>query len=55
MQRCQQVVDQVTDSVDSMMKTMDDTIMDHKDRVLKLFKKNGTVKKDTKLKHKKQT
>ncbi|XP_053492631.1 unconventional myosin-VIIa isoform X2 [Ictalurus furcatus] len=55
MQRCQQVVDQVTDSVDSMMKTMDDTIMDHKDRVLKLFKKNGTVKKNTKLKHNKQT
>lgn len=54
-QRCQQAMDQMTDAMDSMMKAMDDAMMDHKDRVLKLFKKNGTVKKSSKSKHKKQT
>ncbi|XP_053354217.1 unconventional myosin-VIIa-like [Clarias gariepinus] len=55
MRRYQQAVDQVTDAMDSMMKVMDDTMMDHKDRVKRLFKKNGTVKKNFKLKRNKQT
>lgn len=49
------MVDQVTDAMDSMMKAMDDTMMDHKDRVMKFFKKNGTDKKNSTLKHNKQT
>lgn len=47
MQRCKLVMDQVTEARDTMMK-----VLDHKDRVLKLLNKNGTVKKSSKLKRK---
>ncbi|XP_020774445.1 histone deacetylase complex subunit SAP130a [Boleophthalmus pectinirostris] len=47
MQRCKLVMDQVTEARDTMMK-----VLDHKDKVLKLLNKNGTVKKSSKLKRK---
>ncbi|XP_030647554.1 histone deacetylase complex subunit SAP130a isoform X2 [Chanos chanos] len=47
MQRCKLVMDQVTEARDTMMK-----VLDHKERVLKLLNKNGTVKKSSKLKRK---
>ncbi|KAL1023381.1 hypothetical protein UPYG_G00040130 [Umbra pygmaea] len=47
MQRCKLVMDQVTEARDTMMK-----VLDHKDKVLKLLNKNGTVKKSNKLKRK---
>ncbi|KAB5584270.1 hypothetical protein PHYPO_G00105530 [Pangasianodon hypophthalmus] len=50
MQRCKLVMDQVTEARDTMMK-----VLDHKDRVLKLLNKNGTVKKSSKLKRKERT
>ncbi|XP_027002782.2 histone deacetylase complex subunit SAP130a isoform X5 [Tachysurus fulvidraco] len=50
MQRCKLVMDQVTEARDTMMK-----VLDHKDRVLKLLNKNGTVKKSSKLKRKDRT
>ncbi|KAM5267923.1 histone deacetylase complex subunit SAP130 isoform 4-T4 [Hipposideros larvatus] len=40
MQRCKLVMDQINEARDSMLK-----VLDHKDRVLKLLNKNGTVKK----------
>uniref|UniRef100_A0A8C0JSJ6 Sin3A associated protein 130 n=1 Tax=Canis lupus dingo TaxID=286419 RepID=A0A8C0JSJ6_CANLU len=47
MQRCKLVMDQISEARDSMLK-----VLDHKDRVLKLLNKNGTVKKVSKLKRK---
>ncbi|XP_068810063.1 histone deacetylase complex subunit SAP130 isoform X5 [Struthio camelus] len=47
MQRCKLVMDQINEARDSMLK-----VLDHKDRVLKLLNKNGTVKKVSKLKRK---
>uniref|UniRef100_A0AAX7UQD8 Histone deacetylase complex subunit SAP130 C-terminal domain-containing protein n=1 Tax=Astatotilapia calliptera TaxID=8154 RepID=A0AAX7UQD8_ASTCA len=47
MQRCKLVMDQVTEARDTMMK-----VLDHKEKVLKLLNKNGTVKKSSKLKRK---
>ncbi|NWR23043.1 SP130 deacetylase, partial [Emberiza fucata] len=47
MQRCKLVMDQINEARDSMLK-----VLDHKDRVLKLLNKNGTVKKMSKLKRK---
>ncbi|CAB1323746.1 unnamed protein product [Coregonus sp. 'balchen'] len=47
MQRCKLVMDQVTETRDTMMK-----VLDHKDKVLKLLNKNGAVKKSNKLKRK---
>ncbi|XP_059962902.1 histone deacetylase complex subunit SAP130 isoform X5 [Mesoplodon densirostris] len=47
MQRCKLVMDQISEARDSMLK-----VLDHKDRVLKLLNKNGTVKKVAKLKRK---
>ncbi|XP_072295219.1 histone deacetylase complex subunit SAP130a isoform X2 [Eucyclogobius newberryi] len=47
MQRCKLVMDQVTEARETMMK-----VLDHKDKVLKLLNKNGTVKKSSKLKRK---
>uniref|UniRef100_H3BBW3 Sin3A associated protein 130 n=1 Tax=Latimeria chalumnae TaxID=7897 RepID=H3BBW3_LATCH len=47
MQRCKLVMDQISEARESMMK-----VLDHKDRVLKLLNKNGTVKKVSKLKRK---
>ncbi|XP_021093103.1 histone deacetylase complex subunit SAP130 [Heterocephalus glaber] len=47
MQRCKLVMDQISEARDSMLK-----VLDHKDRVLKLLNKNGTVKKVSKLKQK---
>eukprot|EP00071_Canis_lupus_P011492 XP_005631917.1 histone deacetylase complex subunit SAP130 isoform X5 [Canis lupus familiaris] len=47
MQRCKLVMDQISEARDSMLK-----VLDHKDRVLKLLNKNGTVKKVSKLKPK---
>lgn len=40
-------MDQINEARDSMLK-----VLDHKDRVLKLLNKNGTVKKVSKLKRK---
>ncbi|XP_059806797.1 histone deacetylase complex subunit SAP130-like isoform X2 [Hypanus sabinus] len=50
MQRCKLVIDQITEAKDTMMK-----VLDHKDRVLKLLNKNGTVKKVSKLKRKEKS
>ncbi|XP_067897899.1 histone deacetylase complex subunit SAP130-like isoform X4 [Heterodontus francisci] len=50
MQRCKLVIDQITEAKDTMMK-----VLDHKDRVLKLLNKNGTVKKVSKLKSKEKS
>ena len=47
MQRCKLVMDQVTEARDTMMK-----VLDHKEKVLKLLNKNGSVKKSSKLKRK---
>ncbi|XP_042709468.2 histone deacetylase complex subunit SAP130 isoform X10 [Chrysemys picta bellii] len=47
MQRCKLVMDQISEARDSMLK-----VLDHKERVLKLLNKNGTVKKVSKLKRK---
>uniref|UniRef100_A0A3Q3VW38 Histone deacetylase complex subunit SAP130 C-terminal domain-containing protein n=1 Tax=Mola mola TaxID=94237 RepID=A0A3Q3VW38_MOLML len=47
MQRCKLVMDQVTEARDTMMK-----VLDHKEKVLKLLNKNGTIKKSSKLKRK---
>ncbi|KAF7253313.1 hypothetical protein EYD10_01059 [Varanus komodoensis] len=47
MQRCKLVMDQINEARESMLK-----VLDHKDRVLKLLNKNGTVKKVSKLKRK---
>ncbi|XP_028924294.1 histone deacetylase complex subunit SAP130 isoform X2 [Ornithorhynchus anatinus] len=47
MQRCKLVMDQINEARDSMLK-----VLDHKERVLKLLNKNGTVKKVSKLKRK---
>nr|XP_033814255.1 histone deacetylase complex subunit SAP130 isoform X2 [Geotrypetes seraphini]XP_033814256.1 histone deacetylase complex subunit SAP130 isoform X2 [Geotrypetes seraphini] len=47
MQRCKLVIDQISEARDSMLK-----VLDHKDRVLKLLNKNGTIKKVSKLKRK---
>lgn len=47
MQRCKLVMDQVTEARDTMMK-----VLEHKEKVLKLLNKNGTVKKSSKLKRK---
>uniref|UniRef100_A0A8D0HBD3 Sin3A associated protein 130 n=1 Tax=Sphenodon punctatus TaxID=8508 RepID=A0A8D0HBD3_SPHPU len=47
MQRCKLVMDQINEARDSMLK-----VLDHKERVLKLINKNGTVKKVSKLKRK---
>ncbi|XP_047231412.1 histone deacetylase complex subunit SAP130a isoform X3 [Girardinichthys multiradiatus] len=47
MQRCKLVMDQVTEARDTMMK-----VLDHKEKVLKLLNKNGTLKKSSKLKRK---
>ncbi|NWI55816.1 SP130 deacetylase, partial [Calyptomena viridis] len=47
MQRCKLVMDQINEARDSMLK-----VLDHKDRVLKLLNKNGTIKKVSKLKRK---
>ncbi|KAH0623871.1 hypothetical protein JD844_007056 [Phrynosoma platyrhinos] len=47
MQRCKLVMDQISEARESMLK-----VLDHKDRVLKLLNKNGTVKKVSKLKRK---
>ncbi|XP_030072259.1 histone deacetylase complex subunit SAP130 isoform X2 [Microcaecilia unicolor] len=47
MQRCKLVIDQISEARDSMLK-----VLDHKDRVLKLLNKNGTLKKVSKLKRK---
>ncbi|XP_033005857.1 histone deacetylase complex subunit SAP130 isoform X1 [Lacerta agilis] len=47
MQRCKLVMDQINEARESMLK-----VLDHKERVLKLLNKNGTVKKVSKLKRK---
>uniref|UniRef100_A0A6J0T7T7 Histone deacetylase complex subunit SAP130 isoform X2 n=2 Tax=Pogona vitticeps TaxID=103695 RepID=A0A6J0T7T7_9SAUR len=47
MQRCKLVMDQISEARESMLK-----VLDHKERVLKLLNKNGTVKKVSKLKRK---
>ncbi|XP_036620968.1 histone deacetylase complex subunit SAP130-like [Trichosurus vulpecula] len=47
MQRCKLVMDQISEARDSMLK-----VLDHKEQVLKLLSKNGTVKKVSKLKRK---
>ncbi|XP_028300930.1 histone deacetylase complex subunit SAP130a [Gouania willdenowi] len=47
MQRSKLVMDQVTEARDTMMK-----VLDHKEKVLKLLNKNGTVKKSSKMKRK---
>uniref|UniRef100_A0A8C8RRW8 Sin3A associated protein 130 n=1 Tax=Pelusios castaneus TaxID=367368 RepID=A0A8C8RRW8_9SAUR len=47
MQRCKLVMDQISEARDSMLK-----VLDHKERVLKLLNKNGTIKKVSKLKRK---
>ncbi|KAL8187544.1 UNVERIFIED_CONTAM: hypothetical protein K2H54_050859 [Gekko kuhli] len=47
MQRCKLVMDQINEARESMLK-----VLDHKDRVLKLLNKNGSVKKVSKLKRK---
>ncbi|KAL4630718.1 histone deacetylase complex subunit SAP130-like isoform X1 [Arapaima gigas] len=50
MQRCQLVMDQVSEARDTMMK-----VLDHKERVMKLLSKNGGDKKSLKLKRKEKT
>lgn len=47
MQRCKLVMDQINEARESMLK-----VLEHKERVLKLLNKNGTVKKVSKLKRK---
>ncbi|XP_054839408.1 histone deacetylase complex subunit SAP130 isoform X4 [Eublepharis macularius] len=47
MQRCKLVMDQINEARESMLK-----VLDHKERVLKLLNKNGSVKKVSKLKRK---
>ncbi|XP_043926794.1 histone deacetylase complex subunit SAP130 [Protopterus annectens] len=47
MQRCKLVMDQISEARDAMLK-----VLDHKERVLKLLNKNGTMKKVPKLKRK---
>ncbi|KAL7990736.1 hypothetical protein Chor_014166 [Crotalus horridus] len=47
MQRCKLVMDQINEARESMLK-----VLDHKERVMKLLNKNGTVKKVSKLKRK---